>query len=222
MQVIARLRAPGGCPWDRAQTHHSLRQYMIEEACEAAEVMDGDDPMRLADELGDVLLQVVLNSQIGAEHRDFTDRDVTSLAARKMISRHAHVFGRERAESAQEVAPVWEQAKRRERGEQTPLERAREVPGTLPALMRAQKVAKRLADGEIDAQAALDKAQDALSRIAQGQRGEADVGALLEACAGLAQALGVDAETALRARTARRFEGPGSEQKNRTKNLCSD
>ena len=222
VQVIARLRAPGGCPWDRAQTHHSLRQYMIEEACEAAEVMDGDDPMRLADELGDVLLQVVLNSQIGAEHRDFTDRDVTSLAARKMISRHAHVFGRERAESAQEVAPVWEQAKRRERGEQTPLERAREVPGTLPALMRAQKVAKRLADGEIDAQAALDKAQDALSRIAQGQRGEADVGALLEACAGLAQALGVDAETALRARTARRFEGPGSEQKNRTKNLCSD
>ena len=81
VQVISRLRAPGGCPWDRAQTHHTLRQYMIEEACEAADAMDGGDEMKMADELGDVLLQVVLNSCIGAEHRAFTDRDVTSMAA---------------------------------------------------------------------------------------------------------------------------------------------
>lgn len=211
VQVIARLRAPGGCPWDRAQTHHSLRQYMIEEACEAAEVMDGDDPLRLADELGDVLLQVVLNSQIGAEHRDFTDRDVTSMAARKMISRHVHVFGGEKVGSAQDVVPVWEQAKRRERGEQTPLERALEVPGTLPALMRAQKVAKRL--GDDDEAAALAAAQAALACIGGGQADEAAVGALLEACARLSQALGVDAETALRSQTAKRLEQCAGQQK---------
>ena len=123
VQVVTRLRAPGGCPWDRAQTHHTLRQYMIEEACEAAEAMDGDDPMKMADELGDVLLQVVLNSCIGAEHRAFTDRDVTSMAAHKMITRHEHVFGRAKAEDAQAVVSVWENAKKKERGEQTALER---------------------------------------------------------------------------------------------------
>ena len=135
VQVIARLRAPGGCPWDRAQTHHTLRQYMIEEACEAADAMDGDDEMKMADELGDVLLQVVLNSCIGAEHRAFTDRDVTSMAAHKMITRHEHVFGKARAESAQAVVSVWENAKKKERGEQTALERVLDVPLSLPALM---------------------------------------------------------------------------------------
>lgn len=119
VQVISRLRAPGGCPWDRAQTHHTLRQYMIEEACEAADAMDGGDEMKMADELGDVLLQVVLNSCIGAEHRAFTDRDVTSMAAHKMITRHEHVFGKAKAENAQAVVSVWENAKKKERGEQT-------------------------------------------------------------------------------------------------------
>ncbi|MFR5796674.1 MAG: MazG nucleotide pyrophosphohydrolase domain-containing protein [Christensenellales bacterium] len=143
VQVIARLRAPGGCPWDRAQTHHTLRQYMIEEACEAADAMDGDDEMKMADELGDVLLQVVLNSCIGAEHRAFTDRDVTSMAAHKMITRHEHVFGKAKAENAQAVVSVWENAKKKERGEQTALERVLDVPLSLPALMRAQKVVRR-------------------------------------------------------------------------------
>ena len=134
VEVISRLRAPGGCPWDRAQTHHTLRQYMIEEACECAEAMDGEDEMKIADELGDVLLQVVLNSCIGAEHRAFTDRDVTSMAAHKMITRHEHVFGKAKAEDAQAVVSVWENAKKKERGTQTPLERAKEVPASLPGL----------------------------------------------------------------------------------------
>ena len=141
--MIARLRAPGGCPWDRAQTHHTLRQYMIEEACEAADAMDGDDEMKMADELGDVLLQVVLNSCIGAEHRAFTDRDVTSMAAHKMITRHEHVFGKAKAENAQAVVSVWENAKKKERGEQTALERVLDVPLSLPALMRGQKIVRR-------------------------------------------------------------------------------
>lgn len=116
---------------------------MIEEACEAADAMDGGDEMKMADELGDVLLQVVLNSCIGAEHRAFTDRDVTSMAAHKMITRHEHVFGKAKAENAQAVVSVWENAKKKERGEQTALERVLDVPLSLPALMRAQKVVRR-------------------------------------------------------------------------------
>lgn len=105
---------------------------MIEEACEAADAMDGGDEMKMADELGDVLLQVVLNSCIGAEHRAFTDRDVTSMAAHKMITRHEHVFGKAKAENAQAVVSVWENAKKKERGEQTALERVLDVPLSLP------------------------------------------------------------------------------------------
>ena len=121
---------------------------MIEEACEAADAMDGGDEMKMADELGDVLLQVVLNSCIGAEHRAFTDRDVTSIAAHKMITRHEHVFGKAKAENAQAVVSVWENAKKKERGEQTALERVLDVPLSLPALMRAQKVVRREAWGQ--------------------------------------------------------------------------
>lgn len=219
-QVIARLRAPGGCPWDREQTHRSLRRYMIEEACEAAEAMDGDDPMKIADELGDVLLQVVLCSAIGAEHRDFTDRDVTSLVTRKMISRHEHVFGRVKAEDAQAVVPVWENAKRKERGAQTPLERALDVPGTLPALMRAQKVVRRLTaeqPGEELAALAADGAKSALSRLRAGEGDrEALLGELLEAVCALAHALDLDAETALRSATRERLDRMAREEKKTT------
>ena len=210
VQVIARLRAPGGCPWDRAQTHHTLRQYMIEEACEAAEAMDGDDPMKMADELGDVLLQVVLNSCIGAEHRAFTDRDVTSMAAHKMISRHEHVFGRAKAEDAQAVVSVWENAKKKERGEQTALERVMDVSTALPGLMRAQKVVRR----EAGAEGKKLEEREALARLltlaAKTDGGKAEkekrLGDMLESLCALAEAQGLDAETALRAATARRIE----------------
>jgi len=215
-EVIARLRAPGGCPWDRAQTHHTLRQYMIEEACEAAEAMDGDDDFKIADELGDVLLQVVLNSCIGAEHRAFTDRDVTSMAARKMITRHEHVFGKEKAEGAQDVVPVWENAKKKERGEQTALERVLDVPVSLPALMRAQKSVRRewqaKGEGHTLEQALGDvqKAVDALN--AQGA-GERQLGAALESLCALAHVMDLDAETALRSALALRVARLREEEK---------
>ncbi|MFR9258756.1 MAG: MazG family protein [Christensenellales bacterium] len=210
VQVISRLRAPGGCPWDRAQTHHTLRQYMIEEACEAADAMDGGDEMKMADELGDVLLQVVLNSCIGAEHRAFTDRDVTSMAAHKMITRHEHVFGKAKAENAQAVVSVWENAKKKERGEQTALERVLDVPLSLPALMRAQKVVRREAGAK---GLKLDGAQ-MLARVAElaGENGgdqaarEARLGEMLECLCALAEAQGLDAETALRGQTKKRVD----------------
>lgn len=201
VEVIARLRGPGGCPWDRAQTHHTLRQYMIEEACEAAEVMDGEDPMKIADELGDVLLQVVLNSCIGAEHRAFTDRDVTSMAAHKMITRHEHVFGKARAEDAQAVTSVWENAKKKERGEQTALERVLDIAPALPALMRAQKAVRReqQAKGETRSpEAALCDARRAVERLSQAGAGEGELGAALMSLCAAAHAMDLDAETALR------------------------
>ena len=214
VEVIARLRGPGGCPWDRAQTYHTLRQYMIEEACEAAEAMDGDEPLKIADELGDVLLQVVLNSCIGAEHRDFTDRDVTSMAAHKMITRHEHVFGKAKAKDAQAVIFVWENAKRKERGEQTALERVMDVAPSLPALMRGQKVIRRQwqATGEThsreEALAALRACAAALE--AEGA-GEAQLGAALESLCALAHVMDLDAETALKSAITKRIDRLRSE-----------
>ena len=162
-----------------------------------------------------MLLQVVLNSAIGAEHRDFTDRDVTSMAAHKMITRHEHVFGRAQADSAQAVGSVWENAKRRERGEQTPLERALDVPASLPALMRAQKVAKRLdGDAPMTDGDALEALGEAVRRLGE-RRDEVSLGETLAACAHLAQALGLDAETALRTATARRLRDAAGAGKNR-------
>jgi len=201
VKIIARLRGPGGCPWDRAQTHRTLRPYMIEEACEAAEAMDGEDSDKIADELGDVLLQVVLNSSIGAEHRAFTDRDVTSMAAHKMITRHEHVIGKAKAANASEVLDVWEQVKKKERGEQSALERMRDVPASLPALMRAQKSVRRLAQArgeKPDAAALALRAAEAAKALCAGNAGEAELGGMLLAACRTANAMGVDAECALR------------------------
>ncbi|MBQ7051519.1 MAG: MazG family protein [Clostridia bacterium] len=209
VEVISRLRAPGGCPWDRAQTFHTLRQYMIEEACEAAEAMDRDDPMKIADELGDVLLQVVLNSCIGAEHREFTDRDVTSMAARKMITRHEHVFGRAQADSAQAVVSVWENAKKKERGEQTALERVLDVPASLPALMRGQKIIRRELQAKgrtCTPESAKKDAFAAVQAAAQASSGEKELGLALESLCALAHAMDLDAEIALRSAITKRID----------------
>ena len=209
VEVVKSLRDPGGCPWDRAQTHHTLRRYMIEEACEAADAMDREDPDALADELGDVLLQVVLNSRIAAEHRDFTDRDVTSAIVRKMVTRHPHVFGGAHAENAAVVTGLWEEQKRRERGneaEETAAARMRAVPASLPALMRAQKTQKRqlaARGARPDAEEALSAIRETLSR--EGGPDEEGLGAILEAVCRYAEAKGWDAETALRAATDRRI-----------------
>ena len=216
VEVISRLRGPGGCPWDRAQTHHTLRQYMIEEACEAAEAMDGDDDMKIADELGDVLLQVVLNSCIGAEHRAFTDRDVTSMAAHKMITRHEHVFGKARADSAQAVTSVWENAKRKERGEQTALERVLDIAPSLPALMRAQKAVRREQQARGEArglQAAMEDARRAVDALAKEGAGEEELGAALMSLCAAAHAMDLDAETALRSAIAANVERLRREEK---------
>jgi len=113
--VQARLRAPDGCPWDREQTHGTLRTYLIEEAYEVLEAMEGGDDAKFAEEMGDLLLQIVFHSQIAAEEGRFTVADVVRAVHDKMVRRHPHVFGEKRAKDAAEVLKNWEQLKREER-----------------------------------------------------------------------------------------------------------
>lgn len=150
VQVMAKLRAPDGCPWDRKQTHESLKPYLIEEVYEVLEAIDHHDPERLREELGDVLLQIVFHAEVAAEHRRFTITDVIARLTEKLVRRHPHVFGtpeqKQEALDADEVKVRWEQIKKDERearGQDHSLLDG--VPKTLPALLRAFQVQARAA-----------------------------------------------------------------------------
>ncbi len=145
MQVLARLRAPDGCPWDREQTHVSIRQDLLEEAYEVADALDNDDMTALVEELGDVLLQVAFHARIGYEHSEFDMTDVCSGICEKLISRHVHVFGEMKAANSAEVLELWQQVKMAEKGQETTADSMTAVAKALPALTRARKVAKRAA-----------------------------------------------------------------------------
>lgn len=144
-KIVSRLRAPDGCPWDRIQTHNSLRPYMVEEAWEAVNAIDAEDSDHLADELGDVLFQVFIHASIGESFDEFTLTDVVSLICQKMIRRHPHVFGTVRQDSAQSVSDGWEKLKREETGSKTAGESLEDVSQSLPSLKYSIKVYKKLA-----------------------------------------------------------------------------
>jgi tetrapyrrole methylase family protein / MazG family protein len=150
VQLMARLRAPDGCPWDRKQTHESLKPYLVEEAYEVLEAIDHTDITRLREELGDVLLQVIFHAQIGTEQETFSIEDVIHALAEKLVRRHPHVFGtadqKQERLNADDVKVRWEQIKRNEREEKGQDSSALEgVPRTLPALLRAYQVQARAA-----------------------------------------------------------------------------
>lgn len=145
IKIVGILRSPEGCPWDRAQDHHTIRNNFLEEAYEAVEAIDRDDSILLREELGDVLLQIALHSQMEAEQGHFDFNDVCTGICRKMIGRHPHIFGSEYAANAAEAAQNWEQQKRKEKGLYSLEDRLRQVSGALPALMRAQKLISRAA-----------------------------------------------------------------------------
>lgn len=145
IKIVGILRSPEGCPWDRAQDHHTIRNNFLEEAYEAVEAIDRDDSILLREELGDVLLQIALHSQMEAEQGHFDFNDVCTGICRKMIGRHLHIFGSEYAANAAEAAQSWEQQKRKEKGLYSLEDRLRQVSGALPALMRAQKLISRAA-----------------------------------------------------------------------------
>lgn len=154
VQTIWRLRQPDGCPWDREQTHQSIGKNMIEEAYEALDCIEVDDAAHLREELGDVLMQVVLHAQIAADAGEFTLADVARDIDAKLIRRHPHVFGDADAESSDEVLKIWDEVKLAEKaakdkavaaGEAAPEGLLDGVPTHLPALMQAQKVSRKAA-----------------------------------------------------------------------------
>ncbi|WP_332697259.1 nucleoside triphosphate pyrophosphohydrolase [Halalkalibacter lacteus] len=144
-EVIATLRGPNGCPWDQKQTHESLKKYFIEEVYEVLEAIDNEDDDHLVEELGDVLLQIMLHSQIGEDDGFFSVQDVIKGVTEKMIRRHPHVFGQVTVNDADEVVTNWDEIKREEKGEEHDQSILSPIPKGLPALMEATKLQKKAA-----------------------------------------------------------------------------
>lgn len=143
VEIIETLRSPGGCPWDREQTHESIRNSMIEEAYELVEAIDAGKGEKIADESGDVLLQVVLHAQIGKDNGEYDINDVTDMISRKMIHRHPHVFGDVSVENSDEVLSNWDAIKRADREQKSIADELRGVSTYIPTLMRAKKICKK-------------------------------------------------------------------------------
>jgi len=204
VDLIATLRGPDGCPWDREQTHRSLAKNMVEEAYEAVHAIETDDVVELREELGDVLLQVVLHAQIAADEGTFTIDDVVAAITAKIVRRHPHVFGEASAENASQVLANWDQIKAGERvaKEQGLLDT---VPHALPALMLAQNISRKAVSAGFEWESLEDiwvqvhEEIEELKAEEPGSPGAADeIGDVLFTIVNLARKQGIDAETALR------------------------
>lgn len=145
VEIMDRLRSPGGCPWDREQTHDSLKQYLLEETYETIDAIDQGSMADLCEELGDVMLQVAFHAKIASERGDFDIGDVSDGVCRKMILRHPHIFGDVSADTPDQVVRNWEAIKKQEKGQNTQTEMMRQVPGAMPAIMRSMKVQSKAA-----------------------------------------------------------------------------
>ena len=231
VNLMAKLRAPDGCPWDRKQTHESLKPYLLEEAYEVLETIDKQDEPKLREELGDLLLQILFHAQIAAERNTFTVDDVMQLLADKLVRRHPHVFGRKDTDGTltpDQVYSNWEQIKKSERQQTGRSESALDgVPKTLPALLRAFQIQARASRVGFDwpqngegVHQVMDKVKEEIEELTDAygarndQTGEADrdaaqrhledeVGDVLFALVNLARFLKVNPEDALRRATDR-------------------
>ncbi len=217
VNTIWRLRQPDGCPWDRKQTHASIAKNMVEEAYEAVDCIEANDPEHLCEELGDVLMQVVLHAQIAADAGEFTIADVARGVDEKLIRRHPHVFGEASAEDAEDVLAIWDSVKLAEKAaadaraaqaDARPAGLLDAVPRSLPALMQAQKVSKKAAAvgfewetiDDVWAKVAEERAEFEAEAPGSEAR-EMEFGDLLFALVNVARKEGIDAESALRAST---------------------
>lgn len=215
MDVVEQLRAPNGCPWDREQTHSSLRPYVIEEAFEVAEALDLKDSHKLADELGDLLLQIALHSVIAQEQGEFALADVVQGVTEKMIRRHPHVFGDVTVAGTADVLRNWDVIKKQEKaaaGEAAPATALAGVPPAMPALMRAYKLQKKASRVGFDWPAfegAWDKVKEEMGELEEAYTGgarekiAAELGDVLFAVVNAARFLDVEPESALAATTAK-------------------
>lgn len=170
--LMAFLRSPEGCPWDREQTHDSIKKNLLEEAYEAIDAIDSEDPAKICDELGDVLMQVVFHAQMATEQGSFDFDDVLSGICRKLISRHTHIFAGDSSGTASEVLGLWEKNKKKEKGLKSQSQVLKDVPRSLPALQRSYKVQQKAAgvgfDWE-DKHGPLEKIHEELAEIAQAE-----------------------------------------------------
>ena len=208
-EIMRRLCGPGGCPWDRAQTHESLRTCMLEEAYEVIDAIDEGDMDHLYDELGDVLLQVAIHAELARLHGEFDIGDVTTAICEKMISRHTHVFGADSADDADQVLDLWSRNKMNERGQKTHVEAMKAVTRALPSLLRAVKVLKRSAEAGMqdeDASALARRCAGRLEALPSPANAEAWLGEVLMGVCGVARLFKVDPEIALNGAVNRLIE----------------
>jgi MazG family protein len=222
IQLQARLRAPNGCPWDVEQTHLTLRTYLIEEAYEVLEALESGNDAKFAEELGDLLLQVIFHAQIAAEQERFTAADVVREIHQKMVRRHPHVFGEKSAKDATEVLKNWEQIKAEERraesgkgssssveSEKAPTSLLDGIPHTLPAVMQGFQLTRRASRIGFDwdnVGGVVDKLQEELAELRNAQSSrqiEEELGDVLFAAVNLARFLKVDPEIALKRTNAK-------------------
>ena len=202
VEIIARLRAPDGCPWDREQTHASLRSHLLSECYEVLEALDGGDPAKLCEELGDLLLQIMLHAQIGKDEGEFEITDVVESIATKIVRRHPHVFGSGKADNAEEVTHIWEEQKKGEREEGTSVLEG--VPESMPALARAYEISRRAVRVGFeweDIEGVIDKLAEEVGEIKDTdtkEEKEKEFGDLLFTLVNVARWEGIDAEAALR------------------------
>jgi len=150
VEIMRILRAPGGCPWDIEQTHKSIRKNLIEETYEVVEAIDTKNTALLREELGDLLLQVVFHARIAQENGEFDFDDVCNDICKKLIIRHPHIFSDVEADTSEKVLENWDKIKMREKSQKTPVESMDSVARTLPALMRAEKLASKAAKSGLD------------------------------------------------------------------------
>ena len=206
------------CPWDKVQTHESLKRCMIEEAYESIDAIDNNDFINLREELGDVLLQVVFHADLAREESHFDLKDVINDECEKMIRRHPHIFSEETAKTVDKVVEKWENVKSKEHGNTTHTQRLKDVPKALPALLRSDKVLKRAADANVEqsdfdtslkyAAETIDKIRNAGQEVGQSELSDR-IGDLLLSIVNASRIAGVNSEESLNYATKKfinRFE----------------
>lgn len=206
LNIVSILRAPGGCPWDREQTHKSIRADFIEETYEAVEAIDTDDKELLCEELGDVLLQVAMHSQIEKEAGNFTINEVIDGVSKKLIIRHPHVFSDTNAKDTETVLKNWDNIKKETKNQKTDTDTLNAVSRALPSLMRSCKVQKRASRAGYDFKSvdeAFEKLHEELSELEAEVKKEnkegtkEEVGDLLFSICNVSRLLSVEPEGAL-------------------------
>ncbi|MBR3844581.1 MAG: nucleoside triphosphate pyrophosphohydrolase, partial [Clostridia bacterium] len=215
LEIVRLLRLPDGCPWDREQTHKSIRSNLLEESYEVIDAIDREDCENLREELGDLLLQVVMHAQMEREEDRFDFSQVVHDVAYKLVERHPHVFGNVIAQNGEQALDSWEAVKRQTKNQETVTQTLESIPKAFPGLMRAQKVQKRAAKAGFDwdeISGALEKVKEEADELlwATEKNAVEELGDLLFSVVNVSRFLGIDSEMALQSATDKfitRFAG---------------